>query len=100
MTRFHPAALEEAGAAAAWYRERSPRAAGMFLDEIDHIIERIEGSPGQFPIHIAGTRRARLRRFPFAIVFREIGAEIQVVAVAHGHRLPGYWRKRLSSQQG
>lgn len=41
-----------------------------------------------------GTRRVPLRRFPYFVVYREQGEEIQVVAVAHASRKPGYWRHR------
>jgi len=32
-----------------------------------------------------------LRRFPFGVVYRVLAGEIQVVAVAHHRRKPGYW---------
>jgi hypothetical protein len=40
---FHPAAIEEAAAAAAWYRERSLSAEQGFLAEIDRSAEQIVG---------------------------------------------------------
>jgi len=93
--RIHPAALEEAEAATEWYRRRSLRAAEMFLDEIDRAIERIGGHPGQFPEYAFGTRRIVLRRFPYLLVFRETAPGMEVIAVAHGRRRPGYWRDRV-----
>jgi hypothetical protein len=36
-----------------------------------------------------------LRRFPFAIVYREKQDAIQILAIAHGHRRPKYWKRRL-----
>jgi plasmid stabilization system protein ParE len=92
---IHPAALEEAVAATEWYAKRSPRAAGLFLDEIDDAIGRISGHPEQFPSFDSGTRRAVLRRFPFLIVFREATGSVEIIAVAHGRRKPGYWRDRI-----
>jgi hypothetical protein len=35
-----------------------------------------------------------LRRFPFGLVYRLGVEEVQVVAVAHLHRRPGYWKSR------
>ena len=43
--RFHPAALEDAGEAAAWYAEQSFRAAVRFPDELDRLIAVIAVSP-------------------------------------------------------
>ncbi len=45
--RIHPAALEEAETATNWYMQRSSRAAEMFLDELDPVIERISQHPEQ-----------------------------------------------------
>ena len=92
--RIHPAALEEAEAASEWYRQRSVRAAEMFLDELDRAIERIGDHPGQFPEYAFGTRRIVLQRFPYLVVFRETAAGVEIIAVAHGRRRPGYWRDR------
>jgi hypothetical protein len=33
--------------------------------------------------------------FPFAIVYIELETEIRILAVAHGSREPGYWRRRM-----
>jgi toxin ParE1/3/4 len=40
------------------------------------------------------TRRAAVRRFPYAVYFRPIKDEIIVLAVMHGRRLPRHWRSR------
>ena len=93
--RIYPAALEEAEAATEWYRRRSVRAAEMFLDELDRAVEQIGDHPGQFPEYAFGTRRMVLQRFPYLLVFRETAAGVEVIAVAHGRRRPGYWRDRV-----
>mgnify|MGYP002402846407 CR=1 FL=1 len=93
--RFHPAALDEAEAATDWYRQRSIRAAEMFLDELDDAIHRIQNDAVQFPEHLFGTRRMVLRRFPYLVVFRVTTAAVEVIAIAHGYRRPGYWRDRV-----
>lgn len=67
----------------------------MFLDELDHAIERIGEHSEQFPLHEFGTRRLTLRRFPYLVIFRETGAGVEIIAVAHGRRRPGYWRDRV-----
>ena len=37
-----------------------------------------------------------MRRFPYLIVYRTTSTAIQVVAVAHGRRRPGYWKTRFA----
>ena len=65
---FHPEAVEEAEAAALWYRERSPRAAARFVEEVNQVLEKIFASPQRWPSRARGTRRAKLPCFPFTVV--------------------------------
>ena len=93
--RIHPVALDEAEAAIDWYAQRSRRVAGRFLDQLERAIEQIIENPHRFPVYEFGTRRLVMRRFPFLIVFREANAGVEIIAVAHGRRSPGYWRQRV-----
>ena len=92
--QFHLAAVEEAEAAVLWYGERSKSASSAFLAELERAFEFIPQRPETWPASILGTLRFLLRRFPFAIVYRVSEESIQIVAVAHGKRRPGYWKKR------
>jgi len=95
--KFHPAAEREQDAAANWYAEESLDIAIRFLERIDSLYHRIANHPRQFPDYLQGTRRAVLDRFPFSIVFRESSDAIEIIAVAHARRKPGYWKARLKS---
>ena len=92
---FHEAASLEYEAAFAWYFERSERAASRFAREVERAVASIAEAPERSPSGIQGTRRLLLQRFPFAVVYRELPSVIQVLAVAHGRRRPGYWKKRV-----
>ncbi|MGB5443212.1 MAG: type II toxin-antitoxin system RelE/ParE family toxin [Gammaproteobacteria bacterium] len=92
--RFSPEALAEAEAAQQWYVERSLPAGKAFLEELTHAVERVTESPEQWPRYIGGTHRYVFHRFPFSLVYRQMGNEIVIVAVAHGKRKPGYWKAR------
>jgi plasmid stabilization system protein ParE len=91
---FHPDAVEEAQAARQWYAERSQSAADSFLAELDQGIDAISEAPERWPLFKHGTRRYLFHRFPFQLVYRVMDNQIQVVAVAHGRRRPGYWQSR------
>ncbi len=91
---FHPDAVEEAAVARLWYSERSQSAADSFLAELDQGIKSIANTPERWPLFVHMTRRYLFRRFPFQIVYRATKDRIEVVAVAHGRRRPGYWRSR------
>jgi len=96
---IHPAALAELKSALTWYLERSEAAALKFAAELDRAIDLVIDSPGRWPSGEHSTRKFVLQRFPFAIIYREKQTVIQILAIAHGHRRPGYWKERLQRRQ-
>jgi len=94
---FHPEALAETEAAVAWYRERSLRAAEAFVGELSEAVATFSEAPQRWPIFEAGCRCFPLHRFPYLVIYREQPLSIQVLAVAHGRRRPGYWRTRSTT---
>jgi plasmid stabilization system protein ParE len=71
-----------------------------FLSEVERLLPLIEASPASFPrlLHLPADlliRRAFLPRFPYSLIFMDLGAEVRVLAVAHGKRRPGYWLNRV-----
>ena len=94
--RFHDEASFEYDAAFDWYLQRSEEAARNFDSEVNRAIQLIIESPQRWPMGPYGTRRFLLRRFPFLLICRErTSPEIQIVAVAHTSRRPGYWKQRM-----
>ena len=93
--QFHPAALAEFKEALAWYLEHSETAGLNFVAELDRAVDLVTKSPRRWPVGEHATRKFVLNRFPFAVIYREKKGSIQVLAVAHGHRRPGYWKRRL-----
>jgi len=91
---LHPEAIAEARAAYQWYAERDLSAANAFIAELDHAISQVQSAPERWPVHLHGTKRYLFRRFPYGVIYRVIETAIQVLAVAHGRRRPGYWRTR------
>jgi|SRR5277367_3717239 len=92
---IHPAALAELKSAVEWYLGRSEPAAKEFVAEVDRAVALVSESPKRWPIGEYSTRRFVLRRFPFAITYRERDSGVQILAFAHGHRRPGYWKERM-----
>jgi len=91
---FHPRAVEEARAARRYYARRSATLANRFLTALDNALGQIFATPSQWPTHLHSTRFLRLRRFPYLVIYRETPIVVQIVAVAHTKRRPGYWRRR------
>jgi plasmid stabilization system protein ParE len=92
---FHEEAALEYEAAVGWYLERSVLAASKFVDSISRGMDMIAEAPHRWLAGSHGTRRFLLQRFPFAIVYRELPTTIQVLAIAHARRKPGYWKQRI-----
>lgn len=92
---FHPEAEAEADAAFEYYWIHSPTAAINFDAELRAAYSNISRMPGICSPYLYGTRRALLNRYPLSVVFRERLHGIQIVAIAHAKRRPGYWTKRL-----
>ncbi|MEK7670608.1 MAG: type II toxin-antitoxin system RelE/ParE family toxin [Bacteroidota bacterium] len=91
---IHPEALSEFKAAAHWYDERQRNLGDELLTEVKRARLLVRKSPESWPRHIYRTRRFVLRRFPFSVVYRTRTLEIQIIAVAHHSRRPGYWKNR------
>jgi plasmid stabilization system protein ParE len=93
---LNPAALREIDDAFEWYLERSLQAAEAFIRELNSALALIASAPAIWPRFEAGTRRYVLRKFPYSIIYVEIPAGIEVIAVAHQKRRPRYWQARVS----
>ena len=89
---IHPAALEELKSAVAWYL--SETAAIKFINAIDEGMDPALALPQRWPAGKYNTRKFVLRRYPFAIVYRETETGVKALAIAHGRRRPGYWKRR------
>ena len=94
MVEFHEDAEEEAEAAVVWYAERNVAAARAFADELKVAVTSIAEDPTRLPT--LGPERFffLMRRFPYLVVYRVLDDRVQILAVAHVSRRPGYWRNR------
>ncbi len=82
-----------------WYEEQSAGLGQELWDEIQRVIALIVEHPriGSAVPDVKTkptSRRVRLRRFPFYVVYRERPADIQLIALAAMSRKPGYWIQR------
>jgi toxin ParE1/3/4 len=94
--QFHPSAEAEYLETIAYYETQQPGLGASYISEFEALMERISESPNNYPIeHKPDIRRARFRRFPFAVLFRESDGIVHVLAVAHQHRRPSYWIGRV-----
>jgi plasmid stabilization system protein ParE len=93
---FHPLAAKEYRVAKAWYARRSHRAAQRFRDEVNAALDRVMPFPQSHPSFSANIQWIKVRRYPYLVVFQMRSTNVVfVVAVAHGRRKKGYWKRRI-----
>jgi len=81
-------------AAARYYEERRIGLGNLFLNEVEHAVAFAAEHPSAGTALGDGFRWALTRRFRHAVIYRERAGGIEVIAVAHLRRRPGYWRDR------
>ena len=89
-------AAAELDEAVAWYATQSAGLEQRFLDEVREAARLIDRYPHAWHPLGDGVRRFRLRRFPYALIYAVEQDGIVILAIAHLHREPTYWRLRLS----
>jgi toxin ParE1/3/4 len=67
----------------------------LFINEVDHVLERIVNNPFQFYQEKRNVRKAIVDKFPFGIFFYIKGDLINVFAVFHFSRNPKNLRGRI-----
>ncbi len=82
---------------AARYYEAQPGLGSDFLDKVDAAIDKIAAEPLRFGRYRGSkiVRSIRLERFPYRLLFVVEPRQVSIVAVAHLHRHPDYWKHRL-----
>ena len=98
MTRFVvqilPEAEQEFREAFLWYFERSPIAADAFRSLVFEAIDGLEHRADMWPADEDGIHVCVLSRFPYTLWYDMVGTTVTVLAVAHQHRRPKYWKNR------
>ena len=93
---YHPAAAAEHLDQIHHYKMLNSALGTGYGEEFQAALAYILDGPHRFPVVAAPKiRRHFLSRFPIAIYFRASGDEIQILAIAHKRRRPGYWTTRL-----
>jgi plasmid stabilization system protein ParE len=93
--RFTEAARAELIDAQDWYEAEAPGLGRRFRAEIDSVVQRMVDNPRQFRIVFKTLRRARAKKFPYALFFLIEPDALLVVACFHSSRDPRHWQKRV-----
>lgn len=93
---LHPEAEADLRDAAEFYRVRAGNSLSQsLLAEFEQSVIILLQHPGLgSPWRGPGRRRYLMKRFPYSLIYTFYGEEVQILAVAHHSRRPGYWRGR------
>ena len=91
---WHPDAVAEANAAADFYQDKQHELARRFINHLNEALDRIAIKPEIYREVDPGVRKIKLERFPYAVIYRTRNTKVEVIAVMHSRRRPGYWINR------
>ncbi|HEY3128553.1 MAG TPA: type II toxin-antitoxin system RelE/ParE family toxin [Acidobacteriota bacterium] len=90
-------AEKDLDAAIVWYDLKARGLGDEFLRCIDACIASLERYPETHPIVHEETRRALVRRFPYAIFYEIEKREIIIYGIYHCARDPKSWRRKRNA---
>ena len=80
----------------AYYEEQRPGLGARYLAAFDAAMVKVCENPQRYRVeHAPGIRRFRAPGFPYNILYRQSGTDIEVLVVPPHRRRPGYWLGRL-----
>ena len=96
---LHPEAATEHKQQVAYYEDAQKGLGRRYHTEFRAALSVACATPHRARvIHPPALRRVTLKVFRFDLIYREAGGVVQVLAVAHHRRQPGYWLGRLSKE--
>ena len=91
---FHPQAEAEFISAARYYENQAENLGLDFISSVQETYRRVAEYPESGRPFGRRLRRILVPKFPYGLLYRVEPQQILIVAVAHLHRRPGYWRSR------
>jgi hypothetical protein len=85
----------ELAEAAEYYDQQQSGLGRDFLDAVRRTEVRIQQNPELWVFHEKPLRGLRVQPFSYKLLYRELPDRIQIVAVMHFGRRPGYWKNRI-----
>jgi hypothetical protein len=99
--RVHPQVVDDLKAAVEWHDARSAGLGNRFRLAVDSRFDEVEKSPKSFPLAFDDLdyRFARIKKFPYLILFRQKRKVVFVLGVFHTASNPEKWKARGSYLQ-
>ncbi len=94
VVRLRPEAQAEMDDAADWYERQREGLGDEYLTEVERCLGRIGATPRAAIVWRDEIRRRHVDRFPYYVFYRVTPTYVDVVAIAHEKRRPGYFAAR------
>ncbi len=91
---FAVAAREELDEAFSFLELQQPGLGYRFTSDVDEALTRIRKQPLAWHPLSKHFRRCHLRHFRYGVIYQIRGEQVEILAIAHDSRRPGYWRNR------
>lgn len=85
---------DEAAGFSGFYGARQPGLDRRFLDILEDALHRISRRPQMYPKVEGDMHKCRLPRFPYGVIYRAKPEGVEILAIMHMRREPGYWKAR------
>ena len=93
--RLHPEAGAEHKKQVTYYEDVQGGLGRRYHAEFQAVLLLIHSAPQRYRIvHPPDIRSLSFEVFRFSVIYREFSGDIQVLAIAHHRRHPGYWLDR------
>jgi plasmid stabilization system protein ParE len=89
-------AEREFSKSAAKYESKEPGLGVRFRDEVAAVVDWIQEHPQIPRLRPRGYRRVNLRVFSHYVAYVIRGDTLWIVAIAHAHRRPEFWARRIA----
>lgn len=94
--RFHPEVADDLKSAVGWYEKISETLGDRFRGAIEQRFDSITLFPQSFGIVFENARAARVKGFPYLLLFEHGTDAVHLLGVFHAASDPAKWRSRLS----
>jgi toxin ParE1/3/4 len=92
--RFHPDALQEADNTAEFYKNKQAGLEKRFLAALQDAVFRMRSNPLIYRTVEGNIRKCRLLLFPYSLIYRVNDKYLEIIAIMHIRKRPGYWKSR------
>jgi plasmid stabilization system protein ParE len=93
--RLTPEADNDFASAYAWYESQRPGLGEYFTSRVEQCLDSILVMPTMHELVHKNYRRALVRRFPYAVLYKHDSQGVTVHAIFHTAQSPAKWRERL-----